>query len=54
VDVFERSDDHVKAGAKAESHAEREDSVSLNQSLSFSALGERRAPERSDEAQSET
>jgi hypothetical protein len=35
MSVFERSDDHVKAGAKAESHAEREDSACLNQSLSF-------------------
>ena len=57
VDVFERSDDFSipprEGGTKAESHAEREDSAYLNQSISFSALGKRRAPERSGEAQSE-
>jgi hypothetical protein len=34
-------------------HAEREDSAFLNQYSSSGALDERRAPERSDEAQSE-
>ena len=53
MNVFERSDDHVKGGAKAESHAKREDSACLNYSLSFGALDKRSTPERSDEARSE-
>jgi len=52
VDVFERSDDHVE-GPQRSLHAQREDSAFLKQSLSFGALDERSAPERSDEVRSE-
>lgn len=43
----------TRRGLERSLHAKREDSAYLNQYLSFSALDERRAPERSDEAQSE-